>query len=59
MHFGRNLEYQFAAASSKEMMRNLVRVAFSPPAGAMAASYHMRNLRGSVLPWYLGGGEAR
>jgi hypothetical protein len=38
MHFGRSLEYQFAVASSREMMRNFVRVASSLPAEAMAAS---------------------
>jgi hypothetical protein len=34
MHFGGRLENQFAAASSREMMR----VASSPPAEAMVAS---------------------
>jgi hypothetical protein len=38
MHFGRSPEYQFAATSSREMMRDLVRVASSPPAEAMATS---------------------
>jgi hypothetical protein len=38
MHFGGSLEYQFDAASSREMMSDLVRVASSPPAEAMAAS---------------------
>jgi hypothetical protein len=38
MHHGESLEYQFVAASSREMMRDLVRVALSPPAEAMAAS---------------------
>jgi hypothetical protein len=38
MHFGGSLEYQFPAASSREMMRDLARVASSPPAEAMAAS---------------------
>jgi hypothetical protein len=49
MHLGGRLEYQFAAASLREMMRDL-RVASSAPAEAMAASYHIRNLHGSVLP---------
>jgi hypothetical protein len=38
MHLGGSLEYQFAVASSREMLRNLVRVASSPPAKAMAPS---------------------
>jgi hypothetical protein len=38
MHFCRSLEYQFAAVFSREMMKDLVRVASSPPAEAMAAS---------------------
>jgi hypothetical protein len=38
MHFGGSLEYQFAATSSREMMRDLAWVASSPPAEAMAAS---------------------
>jgi hypothetical protein len=38
MHHGKSLEYQFAVASSKEMIRDFVRVASSPPAKAMAAS---------------------
>jgi hypothetical protein len=38
MHLGRSLEYQFAATSSREMMRDLVRVALPPSAKAMAAS---------------------
>jgi hypothetical protein len=38
MHFGRSLEYQFVVASSREMMRDLARVALSLPAEAMAAS---------------------
>jgi hypothetical protein len=38
MHFGRSLEYQFAAASSREMIRDLVRVASSLSAEVMAAS---------------------
>jgi hypothetical protein len=38
MHFGGSLEYQFVAASSQEMIRDLVRVVSSPPAEAMAAS---------------------
>jgi hypothetical protein len=33
-----SLEYQFAMASSREMMRDLVRVASSPPNEAMEAS---------------------
>jgi hypothetical protein len=31
------MEYQFAVASSKEMIRDFTRVASSPPAEAMAA----------------------
>jgi hypothetical protein len=38
MHFGRSLKYQFAPASSREMIRDLVRVASSPPSESMAAS---------------------
>jgi hypothetical protein len=38
MHLGKRLEYQFVAASSKEMIRDFVRVASSPPAEAVAAS---------------------
>jgi hypothetical protein len=38
MHLGWSLEYQFDVASSQEMMRDLVRVASSSPAVAMAAS---------------------
>jgi hypothetical protein len=38
MHFGRSLEYQLAVAPSREMMRDLVRVASSPSAEAMVAS---------------------
>jgi hypothetical protein len=38
MHFGGSLEYQFAAASSREMIRDLVMVASSFLAKAMAAS---------------------
>jgi hypothetical protein len=37
MHLGGSLEYQFAAASSREMMRDLVRVDLSTLAEAMAA----------------------
>jgi hypothetical protein len=59
MHLGGSLEYQFTAASTREMMRDLARVASSPPLEAMVASLHMRNLRGSLLPWYLGDGVAR
>jgi hypothetical protein len=38
MHFSRSLEYQFAVASSKEMMADLARVASSPPSEVIAAS---------------------
>jgi hypothetical protein len=38
MHHDGSLEYQFAAASSKEMMRDFMRVASSPPVEAMVAS---------------------
>jgi hypothetical protein len=37
MHFGGSLEYQFAAASSRKMIRDLARVASSPLTEAMAA----------------------
>jgi hypothetical protein len=55
MHFGGSLDYQFVVASSRQMMSDLARVASSPPAEAMAALKHIRNLGGSVLPWYLSG----
>jgi hypothetical protein len=54
MHLGGSLEYQYATASSREMIRDWVRVALSPSTEAMAALKHLRNLRGSVLSWYLG-----
>jgi hypothetical protein len=38
MHLGGSLEYQFATASSKEMMRDFARVASLPPPEAIAAS---------------------
>jgi hypothetical protein len=38
MHLDGNLEYQFVAASSREMMRDLMRVASSPLAEAMETS---------------------
>jgi hypothetical protein len=38
MHFGGCLEYQFVATSCRKMMIDLVRVASSPLAEAMAAS---------------------
>jgi hypothetical protein len=38
MHLGGSLEYQFAAMSSKQMMRDFARVASLPPAEAIAAS---------------------
>jgi hypothetical protein len=38
MHLGGSLEYQFAVVSSREMMRDFVRVSSSPPTEAMAAS---------------------
>jgi hypothetical protein len=37
MHLGGSLEYQFAAAPFREIMRNFARVASSPPAEAMVA----------------------
>jgi hypothetical protein len=40
-------------------MRDLVRVASLSLADVMAASQHIRNLRESVSPWYLGSGVAR
>jgi hypothetical protein len=38
MYFEMSLEYQFAAASSREMMTDFVRVATSLSAEALAAS---------------------
>jgi hypothetical protein len=38
MHFSGSLEYQFIATSSREMMRELARVASSLPAEAIVAS---------------------
>jgi hypothetical protein len=38
MHLGGSFEYQFAAVSSREMMRDLMRVAAPPPTEAMTAS---------------------
>jgi hypothetical protein len=38
MHLGGSLEYQFAVASSREMMSDFARVASSSLAKAMAAS---------------------
>jgi hypothetical protein len=38
MHPGRSLEYQFTTASSKEMIKNLARVASSPLVEAMVVS---------------------
>jgi hypothetical protein len=38
MHLDESLEYQFAAASSREMMRDFARVASSLLAEAMVAS---------------------
>jgi hypothetical protein len=37
MHLAGSLEYHFAAASTREMVRDLVRVASSPLTEAMAA----------------------
>jgi hypothetical protein len=37
MHLGGSLEYQFAAASSREMMSDFVRIASSPPAETIVA----------------------
>jgi hypothetical protein len=37
MHHGGSLEYQFAVASSKEMIRDFARVASLPPSEAMVA----------------------
>jgi hypothetical protein len=37
MHPGGSLKYQFMATSSREMIRDLVRVASSPPAEVVAA----------------------
>jgi hypothetical protein len=38
MHLSKCLEYQFAAAPSREIMSDLMRVASSPPIEAMVAS---------------------
>jgi hypothetical protein len=38
MHLSGSLEYQFVVASSREMMRDFMRVPSSPPAEAMATS---------------------
>jgi hypothetical protein len=38
MHFRGSLKYQFAAAFSRGMMRDLARVASSPPAEAIVVS---------------------
>jgi hypothetical protein len=38
MHLGGSLEYQFAVVSSREMMRDFVRVTLLPPGEAMVAS---------------------
>jgi hypothetical protein len=38
MHLDESLVYQFGATSSREIMRDLARVALSPPTEAMAAS---------------------
>jgi hypothetical protein len=44
MHPSGSLEYQFATVSSMEMVRDIARVALSPPVEAMAALLDMRNL---------------
>jgi hypothetical protein len=56
MHFGGNLGYQFAAAPSREMMRDLARVASSPLAEEFArvrVAVVFRRRCGSVVgrPW--------
>jgi hypothetical protein len=38
MHLGGSFEYQFVVASSREMIRDLMRVAVSPLTEAMEAS---------------------
>jgi hypothetical protein len=38
VHLGRSLKYQFVIASSREITRDLVRVASSPLVEAMVAS---------------------
>jgi hypothetical protein len=38
MHLGGSLEYQIAAASTREMISDFARVASSPPAEAMTTS---------------------
>jgi hypothetical protein len=37
MHLGKSLEYQFVVGSSREIMRDFMRIASLPPAEAMAA----------------------
>jgi hypothetical protein len=59
MHFGRSLEYQFVASSSREIRSDSVMVASSSSAEVMAALQHIMYLQGSILPWYFGGGAAR
>jgi hypothetical protein len=50
---GCSLAYQFATALSSDMMNDFVRVVSSLPDKAITASLHMRNLRGSDLPYIL------
>jgi hypothetical protein len=47
---GGSLAYQFATALSSEMMNDFARVVSSPPQDPIAASYDMRNFRGSDSP---------
>jgi hypothetical protein len=44
MHPNGSPEYQLVVASSREMMKDLLRLASPPPTDAMTALEHMRNL---------------
>jgi hypothetical protein len=59
MHPGGSLEYQFAVAPYREMIRDFARVPLSPHMEAMSASYDIGNLWASAFLWYLGGVVAR
>jgi hypothetical protein len=59
MHLGGRLEYQFAMASSREMITNLARVPSSPPAKATGLHRTLEILRGLVLSWYFGSGATQ
>jgi hypothetical protein len=53
-----SLMYQLAAAFSRAMMKDLVRVVSSLLNDAIAASYNIRNFRGLDSPYYFGRGVA-